>query len=232
MMRLVSGPASFPFKLGFVPGDRVYGIVNGPLTARRHHPSPGTPSGTSPAASPVTERISLVETKSLTYAELGAALGITPASAKRLAIRRGWPKTPGNDGKARVAVPIERLEVERSVSGDDTSAASGDDIGDVTGDDARDDTGDLSAAVAVLERHADRLMGELSDLRAKLVAVEGERDTERAKASQVAVLEAILELERQRLAEVRIEADRWRAAATTPRGVAAVLGWLRRSPAA
>ncbi|MBA9065648.1 hypothetical protein GGQ91_005070 [Methylobacterium fujisawaense] len=63
-----------------------------------------------------------METKSLTCAELGAALGITAAGAKRLAIRHGWHKVQGNDGKARVAVPIERLEVERPVSSDDTSA--------------------------------------------------------------------------------------------------------------
>ena len=47
-----------------------------------------------------------MDTKPLTYAELAEALGITPASAKRLAIRRGWPKQLGNDGKARVMVPL------------------------------------------------------------------------------------------------------------------------------
>ena len=56
-----------------------------------------------------------METRHLTYAELGEALSISAASAKRLAIRRGWPKQPGNDGKARVCVPAERLQVERKV---------------------------------------------------------------------------------------------------------------------
>src|SRR5215207_6476300 len=50
-----------------------------------------------------------METRLLTYAELGEALGITVDSAKRLARRRGWRKQPGNDGRARVAVPAERL---------------------------------------------------------------------------------------------------------------------------
>lgn len=58
-----------------------------------------------------------METKSLTHAELGAALGIMAASAKWLAIRHGWHKVQGNDGKARVAVPIESLDVEQ-VTGD------------------------------------------------------------------------------------------------------------------
>jgi hypothetical protein len=46
---------------------------------------------------------------SLTYAQLGEALGITPASANKLARRRRWPRSPGNDGKVRVSVPEEAL---------------------------------------------------------------------------------------------------------------------------
>ena len=46
---------------------------------------------------------------SLTYAELAEALKITPASANKLARRKRWPRVPGNDGKARVAVPEEAL---------------------------------------------------------------------------------------------------------------------------
>jgi len=50
-----------------------------------------------------------MDTKLLTYAELGEALGITGDSAKRLARPRGWMKQPGNGGRARVSVPVERL---------------------------------------------------------------------------------------------------------------------------
>jgi DNA repair exonuclease SbcCD ATPase subunit len=42
----------------------------------------------------------------MTYAELGQARGINTASAKRLAARRKWRRQPGNDGTARVAVPV------------------------------------------------------------------------------------------------------------------------------
>lgn len=42
----------------------------------------------------------------MTYAELGRARGINIASATRLAFRRKWKRHPGNDGTARVAVPI------------------------------------------------------------------------------------------------------------------------------
>jgi hypothetical protein len=54
---------------------------------------------------------------SLTYAELAEALKITPASANKLARRRRWPRVPGNDGKARVAVPEDAL-VRRDIPPD------------------------------------------------------------------------------------------------------------------
>jgi hypothetical protein len=54
---------------------------------------------------------------SLTYAELGEILKITPASANKLARRRRWPRVPGNDGKARVSVPEDTL-VRRDVHPD------------------------------------------------------------------------------------------------------------------
>lgn len=158
----------------------------------------------------------LVETKLLTYAELAEALGITAASAKRLAIRRGWAKTPGNDGKARVAVPIERLQVEKPVTGDDTDVAPSDDAGD--------EGTAIATVAAILNGHIERLGSELEAVRAKLEAAERERDIERARAAQVEVLNAILEAERNRTSELRQERDKWEQLATAPKGL---LAWLR-----
>jgi len=152
---------------------------------------------------PVTD----VETKLLTYAELAEALGINPASAKRLAIRRGWQKTPGNDGKARVAVPIERLMVERSDPRDNT----GDDAGDRPSDDTPDSPGDVTgdreppsflAATAILTQHIERLSNELQEVRSTL-------EIERARGAQVDALTAILEIERKRAGELVEERNRW-----------------------
>jgi len=42
----------------------------------------------------------------MTYRELAAALGIDEESAQRRAQRRKWRRMRGNDGKARVAVPL------------------------------------------------------------------------------------------------------------------------------
>jgi hypothetical protein len=45
----------------------------------------------------------------LTYAELGELLGIEPESAKRRAVRHGWRRVPGNEGRTLVAVPRTAL---------------------------------------------------------------------------------------------------------------------------
>ena len=42
----------------------------------------------------------------MTYAELAAVRGTLQPSAERLARRRGWPRQVGNDGVARVLVPL------------------------------------------------------------------------------------------------------------------------------
>jgi hypothetical protein len=49
------------------------------------------------------------DTRWLTYDEIAAALGITPDSARRLVARKKWSRTAGNDGKARIGVPVERI---------------------------------------------------------------------------------------------------------------------------
>lgn len=50
-----------------------------------------------------------MDTRIMTYAELGELLGIKTASAKKLAQRKRWPRIPGNDGMARVTVTLSDL---------------------------------------------------------------------------------------------------------------------------
>ncbi len=45
----------------------------------------------------------------MTKAELATARGISVESADRLIRRQGWRKVPGNDGRARVLVPLSEL---------------------------------------------------------------------------------------------------------------------------
>jgi hypothetical protein len=56
------------------------------------------------------------DTVSLTYQELAARLGIDAQSARRRALRSGWHKTPGNDGRARVLVPVTVLPATGTTS--------------------------------------------------------------------------------------------------------------------
>jgi hypothetical protein len=46
----------------------------------------------------------------MSYEELAKSRGITKASATRLAFRRHWRRQVGNDGTARVAVPLTQLQ--------------------------------------------------------------------------------------------------------------------------
>jgi DNA-directed RNA polymerase specialized sigma24 family protein len=46
----------------------------------------------------------------LLYQEAADRLGISIDSVRRQARRKGWPKKQGNDGKARVGIPIDRLQ--------------------------------------------------------------------------------------------------------------------------
>jgi hypothetical protein len=76
------------------------------------------------------------DTRWMTYGELGEARGINTASAKRLAFRRKWRRQAGNDGTARVAVPVDEVtrrtggglnateDISRLVSGLETALAT------------------------------------------------------------------------------------------------------------
>lgn len=142
-----------------------------------------------------------METKSLTYDELGEALGITPASAKRLAIRRKWPKAPGNDGRTRVTVPSERLENSKRPANDDTSDITADDTSADTREVSGNVSGDITQVVNILTQHIAKLEKELADVRERA----SDRDI---LEGQLEGLKTVLEVERRRGEELRVERDR------------------------
>lgn len=135
-----------------------------------------------------------MDTRLMTYAELAAALRIAPDSARRLVARRKWTRRPGNDGRARIAVPIDKLQLVTSDSPPDSPP-------DIRPH-AIPDSPPTSEAVAVLQRHIERLEGEIARLTS-------ERDAERARASQVEALQTTIEIERARVSEWQAVADRW-----------------------
>lgn len=127
------------------------------------------------------------ETRWLTYDELAAALRIAPDSARRLVARRRWPRMTGNDGKARIQVPIERL------TPDSPSAITRDIEIDAAADSKADSHPDaVSPIMQVLMRHLERVEKDLENVKA-------ERDREQSRAAGLAVRIAEVETARAAL---------------------------------
>ena len=83
----------------------------------------------------------------LTYTELAELRGISKASATRMAFRHKWRRQVGNDGVARVAVPVGREKPPDAPSRDATAAKRGD---------TRDGVMVLQEAVASLTKRAEQ----------------------------------------------------------------------------
>ena len=137
----------------------------------------------------------------MTYRELGKARGISAASAARLAYRKGWQRQPGNDGAARVAVPVG----EDQPSPYDARGGTGDAaMGEAPGHGARD------AHAAEFALAIEALRGELTASHQR--EAEAHVRADRAEAAAAALREQI-ETERQRAdhAEQGREGERARA---------------------
>lgn len=69
------------------------------------------------------------EVEWLTYDDLADRLGIERESARTLVKRRRWERRPGNDGKARIGVPVQALSRGEpgSEPGDEPPVEPGDD---------------------------------------------------------------------------------------------------------
>lgn len=94
----------------------------------------------------------------LTYAEAAKVLKIKPASVKRRAIQRKWPRQIGNDGQARIQLPDSAVpSSNKKITSDDISAITGDAITQ-----ARD------------EDRLQQLTAELADARAELAGTRAE----------------------------------------------------------
>src|SRR3954471_14820076 len=114
------------------------------------------------------------ETRLMTYAELGEALGRSEIAARSVAIRKHWRRVPGNDGKTRVAVPIELLKklqakaAARVVMQPDPQPAEQPDGQALA---QPDDRADARALIAVLEARVAELASEAKEGRAAITRV-------------------------------------------------------------
>ena len=183
--------------------------------------------------------MNMSETQPMTYSELAEAIGRSEIAARSLAARKRWRRIPGNDGKVRLAVPVELLGKLRDRSMHRSANASEDQSTTPSTD------APIDRVVAVLEARIGELQLELREARATI-------ETLSAKSGRVDVLEALLEVARQerdrwagqaeqvvatvdplknaiealkaaldaekgRLSELRDERDRWRTTATARR---------------
>jgi len=163
----------------------------------------------------------------LTYDEIAERFGITRESARQLVLRKHWARRKGNDGRARIEVPLDALP----------SSAPSPAPSESTGD----DTSDAQDVARVLNRHIERLEQTLAAAIEKAEDLAVERDTARAEArgmererdavkeegraleSQIESLRALMEaearlrdLEKEAANEARADRDQWRALASRP----------------
>jgi len=140
----------------------------------------------------------------LSYTELAERLGIGRQSARQLAIRRRWMRKPGNDGQARVGVPLEALT--RPDAGKPTRPATRPEAGDDTRPEAPatppatppDETPALRAQVARLEERVDGLNRLLEEANRQRDELRAERDQWHVQADRLALALAVPKAEPRR----------------------------------
>jgi len=113
----------------------------------------------------------------MTYAELGRARGISTASATRLAFRRKWRRQAGNEGTARVAVPVSEARPPTDRQRGDRDVVRGD-----IRDDASHSVRALEAAVAALREQLEQANAAIAAERSRADRAEQGREGERARA--------------------------------------------------
>jgi|SRR4051794_4592525 cation transport regulator ChaB len=146
----------------------------------------------------------------LTLDETAARLGISRESARRTALRKRWGKRPGNDGRVRIGVPIERLSRGDAV-GQDAGRAAGHDVGPGAGHATGPAVGHEYPRIAVLEAALEGLKALVAEAGKRADAADRRAEELRqAHATEIAALAA-------RLEETRQDRDRWHVAATARR---------------
>lgn len=156
----------------------------------------------------------------MTYDELAEALGKSPEAARQIVKRRRWRRTQGNDGKARISVPVEELQLDQAVDPASTDAVT-----------PRSKPGrsqvDRPDVSEVLTGHIKRLEGDVQALkeerdREKAIRAEAESSRDQAfelhrnLSIEIGALRSSIEtekarasFERERALELKAERDRW-----------------------
>ena len=116
----------------------------------------------------------------LTYAEAGQRLGVSPEAVRAKAIRRGWRRQHGNDGKTRLRLPFE--PVDHAGNARSTPVHKSVDPAVVHA---------LEGHVASLKAEIEHRAAEIDALKAQLAGAEARASDEAAKTTQtIAAVEA------------------------------------------
>ncbi len=155
----------------------------------------------------------------MTYDEAAAAL--ERWAVPQLAKRRRSRRTLGNDGKSPIAVPVEDLDANRpdDLRPSDLAAPRRPPV--VQTDTSDEAVRDARSLIVMLEARLAEMSGELKEARTDLRQAQAVITDLTRKAARAEGLDALLATERERIADLRADMDRWRSqaeqlAATTP----------------
>jgi hypothetical protein len=106
-----------------------------------------------------------------TYPAGADLLGMKVESFRRLAFRKGWRRTPGNDGLARVAVPLAEIEQRQTGHPHGTTEAAGDGArgGATPAEPADGLTAELRRRAETAESRAERAEDERDAIAAEVI---------------------------------------------------------------
>jgi hypothetical protein len=163
----------------------------------------------------------------LTYADLAQLRGISRASAERLAHRKRWRRQAGNDGRARLLVPLTEIALPQAIAPSDIPDVCPDVSPDIPPDAGAGAAPDMAAAVSAIERafreqldreigRADNLLAQLDVAREQLAQLRETRAALEARAAAHAVelagKDALIATLQRGLDDARAERDEARSA--------------------
>lgn len=133
----------------------------------------------------------------MTKAEIAVVRRISVASADRLVRRQGWRKERGNDGRARVLVPLTWAQPRPGNPRDETSGPK-----DTNPTDKAPNPTDVRRTISALETAVNALEQQLAAVRAEQL------QAQTAWAEQLAALQGELDRTRAEVGAQRSRADR------------------------
>jgi predicted RNase H-like nuclease (RuvC/YqgF family) len=148
------------------------------------------------------------DTKLMSYAEIATALAIGGNSARALVRRKRWQRKPGNDGLARIEVPVEYL-AEHEKQRADSAPSSGPADSPAEGG-AVDEAVTLTLTLMALTDHVETLKGMLTkagqerdEARRELISAQADAACAPALRTTVEALKQALSTEKDRTSELR-----------------------------